>query len=62
MSTGRGWGGGMPELEWGSGLRRHIYEANLFMEASSLAALSQGLGKRLRFSVSAPGSEYMPIK
>ena len=55
-------GGGMPETDWGSGLRRHIYEANLFMEASRPAAQSQGLGKRLGFWVLEPGSDYMPTK
>ena len=41
--------GGTPRTEWGSGLQSYIYEATLFMEASRLAAHSQGLGKKLGF-------------
>ena len=61
--VGGGVGGGyMPESEKGAGLWRHIYEANPFMEASRLAAMSQGLGKRLGFSAFGPESDHMPNK
>ena len=52
----------MPKTEWGTGLRRHIYEANPFMEVSRLAAFSQGPGKRLGFPTLAPEPRYMPNK
>ena len=49
-------------MDQGSGLWEVIYEANLFMDASRLTALSKGLGKRLEFSFFGSGFGHMPIK